>query len=211
MTFDPSEIDDDPSDDWMHTLVGRFIAMYSAADLALGTLLASVSGIDDLELFHILSKGLDAKTKVQRLREIEALEKPIPKGGALDRRLSYFVAECSDLRNKIAHQWLVPAKGLPEAMIFASLGRLPTKEFKMQRRSRLDPEWITLEALALHVDWLDCFADDIASVRRASQHGEPLEIAHPRSKEPKDFQKRLADIERHANDHRRKQSPLPKS
>ena len=212
MTLDYWDMEDD-LDEELYSMLGYFIIQFSGAELALAALLAIVSGVSDLEVFHSLAGGLDAKGKVLKLREIanRNQKRRIQKNGALDARLIYFYDKSVELRNRLAHSWLVQAKGLPQTLLISNIGRLPFKAFKMERQHGGDPERITLEALGEHAEWLHYFMVDISSLMKPAKTGQLLEITKPRSLEPKELQKRLERIERRASEHTRKQTPLKKS
>lgn len=207
MTLDDSDMEDG-LDDELYSMVGYFIIQFSGAEIALTAILAIVSGVTDLEVFHSLAGGMDSKAKVLKLREIAKRKNQIVKSGALDNRLTHFYDKSVELRNRLAHNWLVQAKGLPKTLLFSNIGKLPFRVFKMERRHGREPDRITLEALRVHADWLSDFMGDLSSMMKTAKSGQPLEIKNPRSKEPKELQKRLVRIEIRASEHTRKQIPL---
>jgi hypothetical protein len=100
---DPSLDEEELEYQDMYFRVGHFIGEYSTVELAITALLAIISNFKDLEAFHTLTKGMDAKVKVERLRELAKTKKLLVEKGPFDARLMHFADKTANLRNKVAH------------------------------------------------------------------------------------------------------------
>lgn len=91
--------------------VGHFISWYAAAEFGVTILLHSFTGNTHPAPFHILTRGMDAKVKIERLKEaVEAHGWTVDAG--LTRRLEHFQKTVAGLRNTIVHSHLYwPAGG----------------------------------------------------------------------------------------------------
>jgi hypothetical protein len=150
---------------------------------------------------------MDSKAKIRKLRELSTPSKLIAPDGPLDRRLAHLYDKTTELRNRIAHGWLVQAKGVPQTLLIANIAKLPFRQFKMVRRHGSEPDRITFEALNLHATWLYDFGQDMISLFQSAKKQQPLELRKPHSMEPKELQRRLQSIEKKASEHPLKQSP----
>lgn len=194
----------------MYFRVGHFIAEYSTVELAITALLAIISDFKDLEAFHTLTKGMDAKTKVERLRELAKTKKLLVEKGLFDSRLMHFADKTATLRNKVAHAWLLKSKGDPQKILFSNIAKLPFDLFKMKKRAAHKPDEIIIDLLWEHTNWLSLFQTDIISLIPRALNGEKLELKNPGSMEPKAFLQHLLKEENLAKRRTQRQSPKKK-
>ena len=94
-----------PDDREMYVHIGHFIAWYAAAETGVTALLHHFSGKIGPEQFDILTKGLDARGKCERVKSAVALTRYKIDDG-LNKRLSHFTGVVATLRNKIVHSHL---------------------------------------------------------------------------------------------------------
>lgn len=191
----------------MYFRVGHFIAEYSTVELAITALLAIISDFKDLEAFHTLTKGMDAKTKVERLRELARTKKLLVEKGPFDARLMHFADKTANLRNKVAHAWLLKSKGDPQKILFSNIAKLPFDLFKMKKRVKHKPDEIMVDLLWEHTNWLSEFQADIISLIPPALKGAKLELKNPHSMEPRAFLQHLLKEENLAKSRTRRQSP----
>ena len=215
LLYDDEPTDYEPDDEEleyeaMFSQVGYFITQYSNVEVAITALLAILSKFDDFEAFHIITKGMDAKTKVERLRELAKAKKLIPKDGHLDKRLLHFADKTATLRNKVAHTWLLKSKGEPQKILFSNLARLPFDLFKMKKRPTPKPDEILVDVLWEHSNWLSQLLLDMLSLIEPAKKGTTLELKKPNSLEPAAFLQHLQQLETRAKNRTRRQSPKKK-
>src|SRR4051794_24188736 len=86
--------------------VGYFLTWYGHVEHRITVILAFVAQQRDLEAFHLLTKGMDARTKVVRLRELCKV-KDREVGPNLDKRLAHFQDNVCRLRDKLSHTALI--------------------------------------------------------------------------------------------------------
>jgi hypothetical protein len=154
--------------------VGYFMLWYAACELRITLLLATVTKSKDMHAFALLTKGMDAPTKIRRLRS--ACERSTPIGQNLEFRLRVFERHMVPLRNKLVHTYPV-GDGKRNLVCFNTLANIP-----MPGRS-LHPDEETISFLEFfeHGVWLNLFNEDLKPVCRSAAHAQTLEIASPQS------------------------------
>lgn len=211
----PEEQEPDLSDfeyQEMYLQVGFFIAEYSTVELGITGLLALLSQFKDPHAFHVLTMGMDAKVKVRRLRQLAGPKNLIAPKGKLAVRLSYFYDHVADLRNKVAHGWLVKSKDDPQRIFFANIASMP---FDTEDGSAPDPlgrskpEEILVEILLEYSLWLSDFHKDLVTLIEPARQGKKLLLKNPKSMEPQQFREHLLKQETLARERTRHQEPLP--
>jgi hypothetical protein len=90
----------------LHAGIGYFIAAYSKVELAVTTLLAVLTKNEDYEAFHVLTRGMDLRVKIERLRELCRPYTLIEDKSALDIRLILLGSKICGLRNKLSHSYI---------------------------------------------------------------------------------------------------------
>lgn len=104
-------------------VLGFFLVSFGRLEMVITALLADVLGYEnDYERFGILSQGLDAKTKVLRLK-LAARRYRKPVGGMLRKSLADFVKTDCAIRNSICHSW--PTLDRQGIVHFGSLHEIP--------------------------------------------------------------------------------------
>ncbi|HEY1930136.1 MAG TPA: hypothetical protein VGG92_21915 [Caulobacteraceae bacterium] len=162
--------------------LGFYLYNFGAAEFHLTILLWAFTGHQPPASFHILTRGMDAKAKVVRLKEAVALHGS-KIGPNLKARLSHFSEGQANLRNRIAHNYIY-WEG--DDLKLSNFGALPMSgEFSLGDA----PETISLAALFQRACWLNRFTEDLISVSKSLPPGLPppkglLEIANPQSGVP---------------------------
>jgi hypothetical protein len=212
--YDDYPMEDDEPDEVfleyeeMYCQIGYFIAQYSTVELAITAIIAILSNITNFDAFHTLTKGMDAKTKVERLKELAKFKNLIAKKGNLDVRLTHFADKTAGLRNKVAHAWILKSNGDPQKILFSNFAKMPFDLFQMEKKSRYKPDQILVEILHEHSVWLGEFMQDIMSLVSSAKKGAKLELKNPRSMEPTAFLLHLLQLETLAKDRMQPQNPI---
>jgi hypothetical protein len=195
----------------MYSLVGYFIAQYSLVEFGITFLLAAVCRTNDPEAFHTLTKGMDAKTKIQRLRQLSRQQKRPSLGNKLDARLVFLHDKVAEIRNNLSHSALFKSPDDPQRIIFSGIGRLPLQTFGYAGTSPSLQE-VSFLALEAYGDWLNALQGDIVKLlKKVEKQTKVFEIARPRSEEPGAFQKYLIDQDAQAKVHTHDGKPRLKS
>ena len=185
----------------MYSLVGYFIAQYSLVELGITLLLAIICKTDDVEAFHALTKGMDAKTKIQRLRQLCKQQKRPTLGQRLDDRLLFVHDKVAELRNNLSHSALFKSPDDPQRIMFSGVGKMPLETFGYAGKS-LSVSEVTFLALESYGDWLNAFhADLVKMLEKSDKQTKVYQITHPRSKEPVAFLRNLIDQDFQAKAH----------
>ena len=142
----------------LHAGIGYFIVAYSKVELAITVLLALLTKNENFEAFHILTRGMDLRVKIERLRE---LCKPLfliePKS-AVDMRLELLGHKICTLRNKLSHSSIdIPVGTVPEIGLAGINALHPAKRTD-------NVELLHLEKLAIYTDWCESFFPDLLSL-----------------------------------------------
>jgi hypothetical protein len=158
--------------------LGFFINAYAFVELRTTLLLAKVTGFtDDLQSFDLLTRGMDLRTKIIRLRK--ACERKSPLGPNLDARLTIVDELMRPIRNKIAHNYAVPDPS-ETTIHFVTLAAIP--EFTEHRHPDASvPEKIETLELFEYTAWLRLFSRDLQDAFRLLSQTGTLEIVTPRT------------------------------
>ena len=191
----------------MYSEIGYFISQYSTVELAITALLAALANFEDLEAFHTVTKGMDAKTKVERFKELAKSRNLLAKKGKFDERLIHFAEKVAGLRNKVAHTWILKSKTDPVKILFSNIAQIPFEQFKMKKRVRRQPDEILLDSLREYSSWLSDFQLDLLNLYGAAKKGAKLEIEKPNSLSPTTFLQRIQEQESQAKRIMRGQAP----
>jgi hypothetical protein len=160
--------------------VGAFICFYSLVEANLTAFLGHIVQTRDFERLDFLTRGMDAKAKVERLFSADPHYVII--GDNLKNRLERFKSVSLSIRNVIAHT----SPRLDEAHFhFISLAMRSPGAGKPTRV--LAPH-ITLDDFTRETLWLHLLAEDLAELRRRIPDTDPplLEIDEPLSDLPKE-------------------------
>ena len=159
--------------------IGYFMMWYSAVEMRITMLLRVVTQSPNAEGFELLTKGMDARTKCERLRA--GAVKNAPLGDVFSQRLDIFERKAISLRNKVAHSFIVsPPDG--DAIHFTTISRLPYKAFGREQKGA-EPERITKKSFFEHAVWTNTFAHDVRSASLSLVQNNILEITNPISPE----------------------------
>lgn len=161
--------------------LGFFHSWFGFVDIGLAKLLLYSTKSQDLEAFDILCRGLDARAKLERLRQATARHGGI--GPNLSARLTRF-EKAIKLRNKLSHSSITISEDDGARRYFVSgLANMPWKELGMgPPKTKLKPLVVrSIEIYGWGV-WLSFLGRDLASVQPLAQLGATLEIAHPKSR-----------------------------
>ena len=187
--------------------VGHFISYYAAAEFALTMLLQTFTGRPHPAGFHILTRGMDAKIKVKRLKEaIESCGCTLDEG--LQKRLNHFTKNLVSLRNVLVHSHLYWPEGGDLQM--TSIGRPPifaVAPLKAPKPRRTIPGLELYERGA----WLCLFFQDLIAIEDRYRHNRApkgeIGIDHYSSGLPTGDQQSPEKLARRVNAERRAQEP----
>ena len=190
----------------LYSHVGYFLTWYAQVEFRITGLMAVVAMERDFSAFHILTKGMDAGTKVRRLRELCKTKKR-EIGPAFSARLQIFKDKHCDLRNRLSHTALVRDENA-EKFHFVTLDRLPWRVLGMANPfGHQPPDEIDKLTLFEHGLWLQYFGEDLARVIPRAMLGASLEIETPRSPLPQAPPANPAPPTNQPNDHTPDQTP----
>ena len=181
------ELHNDLNEHNLHAAIGYFIAAYSKIELIITVHLAILTKNSDFEAFHILTKGMDLRVKIERFRELCKPLSLIDTKSALDIRLDLVTSKICNLRNKLSHSAIdVPDVGFPELGLSSISAIHPEK--------RKNTETIHLDVLAHYSDWCEDFYQDILHLLPIVRKFAKLSIGHPHSQAPKEFHQHLEQL-----------------
>jgi len=155
--------------------IGYFSSWYAGCEMWITLLLARLTKSTDLYSFDLLTRGLDAKTKVIRLKRI-CEDRGWRIGPNLQLRLNLYEGQMTDLRNKLAHTYAV-ADYKRNVVIFTMLGNVPVPG--ADRHPSEDA--ISFDELFENAAWLNLFNNDLKAACRSLAHSKMLEIDSPQS------------------------------
>jgi hypothetical protein len=164
-------------DQYLH--VGYFLTWYGQVEHRLTIIMAMVAQERDFEAFHLLTKGMDAKTKSQRLRELcEVKNRKV--GPNLLPRLKYFERNVCKFRDRLSHTALIRDEN-KEHFHFMPLDRSPAKALGVPKATDLRPtDSLSYLDLFERGYWLNWLNEDLAQVVERARTGQSLEIDNPR-------------------------------
>jgi hypothetical protein len=154
--------------------IGYFNMWFAGCEIRLTLLLAKCTRTIDLEAFDLLTRGMDADTKIERLRR--ACEKFKPIGPNLHLRLNIFQNHMVPLRNKLAHTYPV-GDYQRDLVVFTTLPKIP----KRNQGPHPDEETISFFELFEYGAWLAHFNKDLNPISQIVAHPEMIEIENPQS------------------------------
>jgi hypothetical protein len=163
--------------------VGYFFAWYNQVEWKITVIMAIVMNERDLPAFDQLVRGMDAKTKVRRLRNICKLKKR-QIGDALSKRLDHFEDKLCIFRDRLAHRALVRDEKI-DRFHFATIERMPWKVLGVaSAKKEPPPDHVDALKLFEYGYWMNHFGDDLNEVIDRAIEGRSLDIANPRSPLP---------------------------
>ena len=151
------------------THLGHFIAWFSACEFMLTLLLHKFAGHFDPNTFHVLTKGMDARKKVETLRNTVKV-KGWTIGPSFNSRLDHFEGgPINGLRNKLVHSHLYWPEG--GKLQITSIGAPPQyADFKVKGAPA--PEKVHGDIIFERALWLRAFSQDIDAIYKKA--GWPL-------------------------------------
>lgn len=170
-----------------YILSGSFLSQFAFVEMKLTAILCDLTGLRDLETFHVLTKGMDARVKIERLRKLAKLHDS-DIGPVLTERLKFFEEKIIPTRNDLAHGaiWINQADQGKWHVI-----TIDTFQVASFEDDGLDaaPKFYTAGDLAAKAKWCNLFQDELGQVLLREDKTIPLEITHPKMQAPKDTQK----------------------
>jgi hypothetical protein len=166
--------------------VGYFFTWYNNVEWKITHIMAIVMGDKDFSAFALLVSGMDARTKVRRLKSLCKIKNLLIEQSLADR-LKFFEDKLCPLRNKLAHNALLNDERQPR-FHYAQLERLPWKALGMDipdGLSKEPPDHIDTITLFERGCWLHSFSDDLTKVIYCAIKQEPLGIKSPVSPLPR--------------------------
>ena len=176
----------------LHAGIGYFNAAYSKVELAITVLLAVLTKNEDYEAFHVLTRGMDLRVKIERLRELCGPFSLIEAKSAIDMRLELMGHKICTLRNKLSHSYIdIPDAVVPELGLSSIMGLRPATK-------RANTELLHLDAMALYTDWCESFFHDLLDLIPLAKKSAKFSIGHPHSVSPTEFHQSLDQQARRA-------------
>jgi hypothetical protein len=182
--------------------VGHFICWFGVVELHLTAILARALSFQDLERFDYLVRGMDAKTKIERLFGSSGYYCQL--GPNLCERLERFKSVSSSIRNTIVHSW---PHFENDVLHLGSIGSLPPTA-RFWRKTKTPAPTIKLSDLFVEAFWLRDLAHDLEWVL-TQPASETLEIIEPRSGLPPEGHPRPLKPAPRARGRRRAGKPPP--
>jgi hypothetical protein len=183
--------------------IGYFILWFGTCEGIITQLLARVLGFSNqVQRLEFVTRGLDAKAKIERLRQAAKLLMPL--GSNLDNRLLHFQKKMVPLRNRIVHTWMILEVG---PVHFTSLGKIHGVTFIHDQNIPSEPENIPLDDLFSHAAWIHAFSVDLLDAMESSLQSGVLEVDQPRSHLPKAHPRDQPAKARRAKTGKRAQKP----
>jgi hypothetical protein len=162
--------------------VGYFITWYNHVEWKLTVLMAIVMGERDFPAFHQLVLGLDAKTKVRRLRKLCQIKKRKIEEN-FDNQLTHFHETICDLRNKFAHRALLNDETGKDRFHFATLEKMPWKVLGVSAKGQ-PPDHIDGIKMFEYGYWMNHWGDDLNEIIDRAIASKSLGTETPRAKLP---------------------------
>ena len=164
-------------DSEMFLHIGFFTSAYALAELRLTALLAKATQITNLRSFDLLTRGMDVRVKIERLRR--ACDRGPQIGPSLSARLDIFNNIMRPFRNQISHSATVPSNdGL--SISFASLAAMPLSVQNRHPDQEISPEIPMLEVFE-YCAWLRFFEHDLRDAHRGLAIRGSFETEPPRA------------------------------
>jgi hypothetical protein len=156
--------------------IGFFISSYAIVEIHITMMLAKATGIDKLQSFDLLTRGMDLRVKIERLRRACELG-PHKIGPNLDARLTVVDGVMRPLRNKLAHQ---AAALSPDKMTISLVSLAAWPDFLTARHpdQEISERIETLE-LFEYAAWLLVFNKDLSGTLKTLARTGIFEIEHP--------------------------------
>jgi hypothetical protein len=142
--------------------IGHFISWYATAEFALTMILHQFSGRIHPSNFHLLTLGMDAKLKAERLKHALKLATWIMDGGLL-KRMEHFGQTHVKIRNYLVHSHPYWPEG--GDLQLTSIGYPPT--YKSQEWNAPPPFSISGLELYERGIWLNLFSQDLMAALAA--------------------------------------------
>ena len=176
----------------LHAAIGYFIAAYSKVELAVTTLLAVLTKNEDYEAFHTLTRGMDLRVKIERLRELCKPHSLIDEQSAVDMRLKLVLTKICGLRNKLSHSYIdIPDPIVPELGLSTIMGLRP-------KSKNANTELWHQNAFGIYTEWCEAFFLDLINLVPNAKKTAKFSIGHPNSDSPMEFHQRLQKQEQSA-------------
>lgn len=163
---------------------------YAGVEMWLTFTLAKATHSTNLTSFDMLTKGMDARVKLSRLREASKTFKPI--GPKLSARFDFFEKSLIPLRNRLMHSHLSLERDGNNIAI-TKLSSIPPRG-QLPKPADLMPSLELFEYGA----WLFMLNNDVKSACRGLARSQMIEIDNPESPLPPQAQPDRLDKVRHA-------------
>ncbi|MGC5777587.1 hypothetical protein [Methylobacterium sp. NFXW15] len=146
-----------------YTLLGYFTLNFCTCEAIITRLLSWVLDMQDENKFDLLVRGMDARTKCERLRQAAQVYSPME--AKLEARVLHYLTVVIPTRNKLMHSW---PQMHGDSIYFTTVSlRAPGLEFLNPHTTRPLAPHIEINEFFRQGMWLGEFADDLL---RASQN-----------------------------------------
>lgn len=185
--------------------IGHFVSWYGACEFIITIYLQLITKSPDPAMFHLLTKGMDAGVKIERLRAA-CDEAGVSISPALNERLSHFTDVMLPLRNKLVHSHLYWPENGP--LQVCSIGAPPVVDGL--ELPAADPFQIDGLTLYERGTWLNLFSYDLGDQHlQFADMPKILGTANFHSPLPSGHSPSYPKLGGHAKGHRRHQKPGP--
>lgn len=167
----------------MAMIMGYFVGWYSVGELAITGLLAAMSETDDLVRFEILTKGMDARVKIDRIKQLGKVGGGL--GPNLTKRLDYFYRRIAKIRNRMLHSCTRQKTNKVGQYQFISVAAWAEGHMSDDQLNTLPTDVTAKELLELG-NWLCRFNADVSLILPSVTPGSIVEIDDPQSNLPSD-------------------------
>lgn len=161
--------------------LGTYLMFFGTAEVHLTTMMAAAAGITDFDSAEILIRGMDARVKIERLRQ--AVKKDDKKlGPNLNALVEVYLQKCLPLRNKIAHSWPL-TEG--RSVHFGSMTTIKKATKGGETIDLASVDTVHLDDLMSQAMWLNTLTQDLAAAMHHYSKTGVFEVTEPKSDLPK--------------------------
>lgn len=167
--------------------IGYFMCWFAQVEMGITFLMALLTRSNDFVGFDLISKGMDARVKCERLLKLLKMRTQYRKDSNLSLRLAHFEGPIIKLRNKLSHSGFFSTYEPEPILHFTSLTQFPNEGRELTIPETEFAPYITYLDLFRAGYWLHMFEEDIRSIYKQTPHERVFEIGNPRSWVPEPY------------------------
>lgn len=169
----------------LYVLVGYFMVWFAFAEARLTQMLSVATHSHNAERFELLIKGMDARTKCDRLRKACKVQPKL--GENLRIRLLYFEDVHMKLRNRLSHSLTILAPD--DRVYFTGPATMRLPFWKPHKKGTRFPHSMSRAEFMERCDWIHDFCRDLATCSPLL-NAKIFEIDSPKTRLPREFLER---------------------